>query len=738
MLCAVCLSMFSRDEAKGTHHTCLTNLQTAAEGGCKICIALHMRRNMLGSDPEAEEAATPFLEYLWKPCEDRMRLQDGSCGWNIQFDSDIRWLKWGIMPWNRVDIYATYTSEPVPDWYLDVSKHAACDLDSEPWRVRRELFPLRPIPDSTGHREVLVLAKAWLQSCENTHDCENLRGRSASNWYPKRLVDITDTALPRLLETQSERPCSPYRYATLSHCWGSNPDFITLTTENFAGFCKGVAIDSLPRSFRDAIVVCNHLDIRYIWIDSLCILQDSHSDWLLHAVEMSSVYQNCHLNLSFDVAENPRQGAFTRRNTDLLQDCYAFSTIPGDLDLANMRSADSSSSESESSGIVSDGPPDTSHSDKDSQEGSSAEVDSAKGDSVNPTRDALRFLVFAPGLDYGMSGASHLPLSRRGWVVQERLLSPRVLHFMDDRIRWECDCKSSLHEGLPHGLPDIEDYFNHAIDTFDCFPERYTMGSKRQHFVHWANIVRMYSQRLLTYPEKDKLVALAAVAQRFAAVFSEEYYAGHFRENMPFDLCWEVIGRKSGQDSSVRRYPTWSWTSVDAEVWPGRIPDGSGQAVAIVECVNVILEDRSYKYGPVIEGELVLRCLVIKCDLGPRRDSLEETGPFKYIRSVLLQEEMGYDKFSFHTHLCIHLDTPEEEGLTEVFLIPLVGCTSSVGSRRRSKVFEGIILLKETDGRYRRVGSWDSDLWFELDLDNGHLVDYIDRNSQNHQQVVIV
>ncbi|KAL1847667.1 hypothetical protein Daus18300_013873, partial [Diaporthe australafricana] len=76
----------------------------------------------------------------------------------------------------------------------------------------------------------------------------------------------------------------------------------------------------------------------------------------------------------------------------------------------------------------------------------------------------------------------------------------------------------------------------------------------------------MYNECSLTYPEKDKLVALAAVAQRSAAVFGEEYYAGHFRKNMPFDLAWQRTERRSGQSSAIKRCPTWSWTSVDAEV----------------------------------------------------------------------------------------------------------------------------------------------------------------------------
>lgn len=722
--------MFSGDELEGTHHKCLENLQRAAEGGCKICIALILRRDQLGPDPEVEETAMPFLHYRWENRPVRATFKDGSFAWEISFDSEIRWLKRRTMPWNEVHIHAAHISGAVPEWYSDVSKYAASDVDSEPWKVRRELFPLRPIPDSTGHRLVLDIAKIWLEKCETEHNCETSRTQSTLDpeWLPKRLIDITDTAMPQLLETSIVRPCSPCRYATLSHCWGSNPEFTTLTSENFAQFCKGIAINILPKSFCDAIMACNHLKLRYIWIDSLCILQDSHQDWLLHAAEMSFVYQNCYLNLSVDVAENPSQGAFRRRNTDVLQDCFAFSTNPG--------GAGPSSTDSDSTGSVLDDTSDASQSDEDIDTANPGEAGSLERDSFKAT-DVLRCLIFAPKLDYLAGTTQDLPLARRGWVVQERLLSPRVLHFLNDRIRWECEEESSLHEGLPYGLPDTGESFDqYATPVFDCFPERFSNQRKWDHFLHWNDIIRMYSQRLLTYPEKDKLVALAAVAQRFAAVFGEEYYAGHFRENMPFDLAWQVLRRHSGQDPSTRRYPTWSWTSVDAEVWASSIFRRLERPLAIVDGVSVVLEDPSHIFGRVNGGQLRLRCLVVRCELRTKEDSLDETYGLYDIRRVHLQEAVGYENCSLHTYLRVKMDGLEKEVLDEIFLIPLVERT--VVTRRLPRAFMGILLFKQGDGFYRRLGYWDTDPDNVFNLDHGLLFDFLDRNSQNHHRVVIV
>lgn len=734
MLCAVCLSMFAKEEASGTHHTCLKNLQRAAEGGCRICTALVLRRDTFGPDPEAEKTATPFLQYRWE--SDSVRCEASLEGdlrfWEISFDSNIRWMaRWGASPWNHVRLHMSHSSEPVPEWYLNVSQHAAKDLDSAPWMVRRELFPLRPIPDNTGDKRALDIAKIWLENCDRSHDCGKLNSTLGSEWYPKRLIDVTNAASPRLFETHSEPPLS--RYATLSHCWGSNPDFITLTTENYTDFCKGIPVDTLPKSFRDAIAICDHLDIRYIWIDSLCILQDSHPDWLMHAAEMASVYQNCYLNLSFDIAANPRQGAFTGRNTDVLQECCAFSTIPRNPNLRRMIIGDSSSSDGSFAGSVSDDTSDIPHSGGQTNEGRPDEEVSVEGDPAKAAA-ATKYLVLAPLIDIQVRSEA-FPLSRRGWVVQERLLSSRRLHFAGDRIRWECE-DGSLHEGHPHKLPKTGNLRQWYEGEHHCFPERYPERSKWDHFENWEEIVSFYSACFLTYPDKDKLVALAAVAQRFAAVFGEEYYAGHFRENMPFDLTWRVLRRHPGQDASIRRHPTWSWASVDAEVGVASIGSEFKQSLAIVEGVNVTLEDPSYRYGPANECQLILRCLAAKCEIGTIRDPWRGEDPWSATRQVHLQDKGGDNNCSVQTYLDVLMDVPEQELSKETFLVPLA--ERAVDSQGDTRAVMGIMLLRQPDGFYTRIGFWNSDPMDFNNLENRPLFDYIDRHSQNHQQVMIV
>ncbi|CAG9942401.1 unnamed protein product [Clonostachys rosea f. rosea IK726] len=92
-------------------------------------------------------------------------------------------------------------------------------------------------------------------------------------------------------------------YATLSHCWGGQ-SIIKLTTDALAQFQKKIETASLPQTFRDAILVARRLGIRYLWIDSLCIIQDSLQDWQKEAALMGEVYSNSTLNVMATACRN--------------------------------------------------------------------------------------------------------------------------------------------------------------------------------------------------------------------------------------------------------------------------------------------------------------------------------------------------------------------------------------------------------------------------------------------------
>jgi hypothetical protein len=88
-------------------------------------------------------------------------------------------------------------------------------------------------------------------------------------------------------------------YLTLSHCWGRVP-FLTLTEENIGQMKHSIPVDDLPKLFQDAMLTTLELGFNYLWIDSLCIIQNSpgSSDWLNESSKMDTVYRNSTCNIA--------------------------------------------------------------------------------------------------------------------------------------------------------------------------------------------------------------------------------------------------------------------------------------------------------------------------------------------------------------------------------------------------------------------------------------------------------
>lgn len=146
------------------------------------------------------------------------------------------------------------------------------------------------------------------------HDCEPAQHqqKDRAHWYPTRLVDIgttSDRTAVKLIETAKEQLEGPY--VTLSHCWGNARLVTQLVQDNKATFLA--ELPHLPRTFEDVLVATKQLGARYIWIDSLCIVQDDEADWAKESMLMASVYRNALCNIAATGAEDSQGGLFHQR-----------------------------------------------------------------------------------------------------------------------------------------------------------------------------------------------------------------------------------------------------------------------------------------------------------------------------------------------------------------------------------------------------------------------------------------
>lgn len=188
------------------------------------------------------------------------------------------------------------------------------------------------------------------------------------------------------------------------------------------------------------------------------------------------------------------------------------------------------------------------------------------------------------------------PLANRGWIVQERLLSPRTLHFSEYGLFWECN-EIVACETFPESLPSIMRYNCHSF--FDKKPlSRYT----------WNDIVKLYSSGQLTYGS-DKLVAIAGIARQFSGSQHCKYAAGLWEgDDFVSQLLWR--SRYPQDRPSPSQGPTWSWCSVNSPVyWPSyTLPRRLQNHIQLLDNEIELPGPGSDPFGVVLKATLFLLC----------------------------------------------------------------------------------------------------------------------------------
>jgi hypothetical protein len=163
------------------------------------------------------------------------------------------------------------------------------------------------------------------------------------------------------------------------------------------------------------------------------------------------------------------------------------------------------------------------------------------------------------------------PLNHRGWVLQERMCAPRILHFGKDQIFWECTKKvaAEVHPIFSRGMKPLEKSPLKTEDFGDLIQmtPKWSFGNIPQSLLGdtWHSIVVSYMQCQLTKPE-DKLVALSGIAKIFKKTVRTDYLAGLWLNELAKGLLWKVPIGTQATRPSVYRAPSWSWASIDANI----------------------------------------------------------------------------------------------------------------------------------------------------------------------------
>ncbi|KAK8013888.1 hypothetical protein PG990_007184 [Apiospora arundinis] len=281
---------------------------------------------------------------------------------------------------------------------------------------------------------------------------------------PARLLDVTpsfDVSPPyndavRLVDVGQHCP----KYITLSHCWGKtiSGEHIT-TTSNIDSRKSRINVSELPLNFRHAVQITRRLHVRYLWIDSLCIIQDSAEDWRSESVKMGAIYQCSFLTISANMGGDSTCGCFNEKSQTRDQ-LPRFEVGGGQLIDITTQNA----------------------------EGEPTTVYILKQSTV-----------------YTPAPLEFTPLSDRGWIYQERILSPRTLHFTPAQLVWECRRMYRMEDLMP------TPYSDEISPTTSALLGKTYLASAGDLLDVWQSeiVQRDYSGRVFTKSE-DKLIAIAA------------------------------------------------------------------------------------------------------------------------------------------------------------------------------------------------------------------------------------
>ena len=476
-------------------------------------------------------------------------------------------------------------------------------------------------------------------------------------------------------------------YLALSHCWGAIDDAVSTTRDNFVERTTiGMQEAHLPNNFRNAIAFTRRLKYDYLWIDSLCIIQHDQDDWACEASKMAQYYNNASLTLTVADALTCHDGFLHFRNH------YTSPSI------------------------------------------------SAKREDAYCLREVL------PD-DYELNLKS--PISKRAWTLQERLISPRIIHFTRNQMLWHCRT-CTWAEGYVYNSFRSHQEFEMGCEKAGRYIDREEEDAHRRSRVAdpnyqpyfdlnfaaevWYSCISEYTTRFLLHAS-DKLAAISGLAQKYAHKEMGRYLAGLWENDVFRGLAWtrvkpgerteekymsyfaikakRITATRALRPPVLYRAPSWSWASVNGPVaineaffYFAKRGASTGMQYEVehweseygprlVTCA--LQHSRASPYLDTLEGSFIqvegyCRPLwVSKTKLFS--DPIGPNGPF--VKSLLFDDDQAMELFCY-------LNQPRTVDSVSKRLLVLQICKERTGLR----LVYGLLLkeVPDMEDAYRRVG----------------------------------
>ncbi|KAG8666722.1 hypothetical protein FPOAC2_11843 [Fusarium poae] len=553
---------------------------------------------------------------------------------------------------------------------------------------------------STLNNQNLQLASKWIKKCVRSHHMCGAYQSQQSGWRPKRLVYVgSESQQPRLIIPSKDSVA--VSYVALSYSWGSGYNF-TLSLNNIHDFQKEIPAASLPNTIQDAITTTKTLGYEYIWIDALCIIQDSKEDWIEQSSKMGDIYGSAAFTLAAAGNPNVKDKMSCRRDPRAIRPCVA---------------------------------------------------------NINTTYPGLSYpWAIYPNQPERLliSTINESPLSRRAWALQELLVSPRTLLFGPKQMVWSCTTVEAS-ETFPLGLdPKFSTPLNEDTSLSHLRQKLMRMSKEDESpSEFWDSFLFRYTRAKLTVGS-DTLVALQGIVERIITIAGTnpspegvprtiDYVAGLWHDrNFQRSLLWRPKSGLPRHRPDTYRAPSWSWASLDGEIdsYDEYVPwIWNHKDAELASIVDISIEPRdihgSMPTGKVTGGHLDMKCYLRPCHLLKISSATESKTDEELSDALILTTEQyhrciedsslesfkdrrdpskGLPKFA---NSCI-LDSSDEitdSNWIQVYCVPLQLAWRQTDRYEQSiwESYEGLVLISTDNDSSHRTGTDSEDAPNRLD-----------------------
>lgn len=467
-------------------------------------------------------------------------------------------------------------------------------------------------------------------------------------------------------------------YWTLSHRWGDPKKILKLLHGNEHQFKNGLSMvtGGVPKTFQDAMWIVHRLKYRYIWIDSFCIFQDSIEDWQKEADKVSHIYRNSFCNISAILPSyKPTSTLFVDERSPRL-------LFPFSVKLF--------------------------------------------------TDDQRTYIIKRKGL--WKDEIERSPLSTRGWVVQERFLAPRIIHFARSQIFWEC-LESARCEADPDGHIGIigEPDINHVSPRVTVYKDAlkelaelssifltsslnrtqidWNRDSVGQHQFYtervlWRKMISIYTTCDLSN-QSDRLIAMAGIAKAFQKVTLSTYLAGLWQHSLHTDLLWETNAFEGGLiHRNTLHVPSWSWASVfGGNVTIYGYTRFGGDPASQIELIASRLEAErpgGDLMGLLGRAELDIKCFLLHYRWNGKSQNLDLFADQSRTQLAFNGGRIWGKTLKLDTHVLVQRF--KDQVIIEGECIPITVGREAYGASTN----KFLVVEKVSEGKYRRLGVYHS------------------------------